>query len=202
MLIRILISFILSSAAFAKNQPSVKLGKQKSETCIACHTETGNSIIEAQPKISNQPIKYFVRQLKEFKKPEDKSLRYNPTMYEIAKELSEKDMLDLAAYFATFEMTKGKADSGLVDLGRRVYKGGNSKTGVPACSGCHGPQGMSNEPGGIPHLSGQYAEYIKTQLIAYKEGERNTMPQVMQGVAQKMSTEEIEAVSEYIQGLR
>ena len=76
-------------------------------------------------------------------------------------------------------------------------------TGVPACAGCHSPQGVGNEPAGYPALGGQNAEYLVKQLQAYRDGERDSgvNASIMMDVASKLTDAEIEAVSSYISGL-
>jgi cytochrome c553 len=88
-------------------------------------------------------------------------------------------------------------------LGENVYRGGNMKTGVAACTGCHSPSGKGNNPAGYPALGGQYADYIEKQLLAYRRGERASggNAKIMQGVAANLSDKEIKAVANYISGL-
>jgi len=90
-----------------------------------------------------------------------------------------------------------------LDFGENVYSGGNMKTGVAACTGCHSPSGSGNNPAGYPALGGQYASYIEKQLLAYRRGERASggNAKIMQGVAANLSDKEIKAVANYISGL-
>ncbi len=68
---------------------------------------------------------------------------------------------------------------------------------------CHGPAGAGNPGAQYPALAGQHAEYTSLQLKAFKSGERsNDQNSVMQTIAGSMTDAQIEAVSEYIQGLR
>jgi cytochrome c553 len=115
---------------------------------------------------------------------------------------SMDDMRNVAAYFAAQQPKPGAATSKeLVALGQKLYRGGNMATGVPACSGCHGPT-ASGIPALYPRLSGQYAEYIESQLRAFRSGERANDPQqMMRIVAARMSDQEIKAVADYVAGL-
>ena len=73
--------------------------------------------------------------------------------------------------------------------------------GVPACSGCHGPAG-AGIPSMFPRLAGQHGEYVVTELIRFRNGERANDPgKMMQMVAMKMSDQDMKAVAEYISGL-
>ena len=92
----------------------------------------------------------------------------------------------------------------LVARGEAIYRGGDLATGLPACTGCHSPTGLGNDPAGYPLLSGQHAKYIATQLTNFREGERQNDGEamIMQTIASRLSNQDIEAVSAYIQGLR
>jgi cytochrome c553 len=172
-----------------------------SNTCATCHSADGNSASPAFPKISALSEKYTVKQLQEFKKG-DKGKRNNAVMQAIANELSEQDMHELASYYAKQKRSVSEASATNIELGQRIYRAGNPKTGVPACSGCHMADGAGNNFAGFPNISGQNAEYIAAQLHAFKAGERsNDLNSMMQTITAKMSEQEIEAVSNYVSGL-
>jgi cytochrome c553 len=112
-------------------------------------------------------------------------------------------MLDVAAYFSSQEAKPGVADMTKVELGEKIYRGGNIATGVAACAACHGPAGMGNPAAKFPSLQGQHATYTKLQLTSFRSGNRaNDAGKMMRNIASKMSDAEIEAVSEYIAGLQ
>ena len=180
-------------------QGNAAAGKEKSATCAGCHGPNGNSVNPEWPKLAGQHPKYLEKQLNDFKAGSDRS---NAMMAPMVAPLSEQDMADLAAYYAEQNAQIGAADEALVALGQRIYRGGNIKTGVAACSGCHGPAGAGNPAANFPALSGQHAKYVENQLYAFKKGERsNDVNKMMRSTAAKMSDEEIKAVSSYIQGL-
>ena len=190
--------------ALAQPAGNPEAGEQKAMVCVACHGPAGNSVNPVWPKIAGQAPRYFVEQLKAFKQgPEGPRRSANAAlMYPMAANLSEQDMADLAAYFSRQEMTPGVADDKLAMQGQAIYRGGNSDTGLPACSGCHGPAGEGNPAAAYPDLSGQHAQYIYDQLQAFRSGERDGDPNaMMQNVAKLMSDEEMRAVAEYAQGL-
>ena len=174
-------------------------GKAKSATCVACHGADGNSANPEWPSIAGQHAPYLAKQLREFK---DGTTRNNVLMTGIVAALDEQDMEDLAAYYASQVANPAVADADKVALGERIYRGGNAKTGVPACIACHGPQGIGDPLAGFPVLSGQHARYTSLQMHAFANGERsNDAASMMRSVAARMSAEEIEAVSAYVQGL-
>ena len=125
-------------------------------------------------------------------------------MTTFATTLSEEDMLDLGAYFATLPSVQRGADPALVELGQRIYRSGLPDRGVAACIACHGPAGRGNAPAGYPSLTGQHATYTAKQLTDYKTGSRVSDGdlQIMRSVVARLNQEEIDAVSAYIQGLR
>ncbi|MCW5592813.1 MAG: cytochrome c [Burkholderiales bacterium] len=85
----------LSAPAFAaKGDPEA--GKAKAEACKACHGETGTSATPDFPKIGGQHADYIATVLRHYKLGK----RKNPIMAGQVANLSDKDMLDLAAWFS------------------------------------------------------------------------------------------------------
>jgi len=184
------------SPAFAGGD--VSAGKTKSATCAACHGMDGNSANPDWPNLAGQGAAYIEKQLKAFKGDE----RQNATMAPMAAPLAEQDIADLAAFFAAQTVKVGAAEESLVELGQKIYRGGNPASGVAACIGCHGPGGKGNPAAKFPALSGQHAKYVETQLNAFKAGERNNdAARMMRNTASNMTEQEIKSVASYIQGL-
>ena len=165
--------------------------------CVACHAADGNSAIAANPKLAQQHPEYLVKQLQEFKSGK----RNNPVMKGFASALSDDDMKNIAYWVTTKKAKPGFAkDKALVTLGERIYRGGISDRQVPACAGCHSPNG-AGIPSQYPRLGGQHAEYTAAQLTTFRDGGRNNNLQMTQ-VAAKLNDREIRAVADYIAGLR
>lgn len=166
------------------------------KSCAACHNADGNSAIPANPKLAQQHPEYLVKQLQEFKSGKRKS----PVMAGMAAMLSEQEMRDVAWFLGSKPIKPGFAkEKDLVALGEKIYRGGIGDRAVPACAGCHNPNG-AGIPIQYPRLGGQHAEYIAAQLTAFRDGGRlNSVP--MSGVAAKLNDREIKAVSDYIAGL-
>ncbi len=165
--------------------------------CVACHTNDGSRGVPANPILQGQHPEYLVKQLTEFKSGK----RANAVMMGFASTLSESDMKNVAAYFATKKAAPGfSTNKDTVALGEKIYRGGIADRNIPACAGCHSPTG-SGIPALYPRLGGQHAEYTETQLIAYRGGTRNNSVQ-MTGIAAKLNDREIKAVSDYLTGLR
>jgi len=117
--------------------------------------------------------------------------------------LSERDIEDIAAYYASQTRTIGSADPKLVEFGQKIYRSGNNESGVAPCMGCHGPDGAGNPAAGYPALRGQHAKYTESQLHGFAEGKRvnENAKKMMQILAARMTNREIRAVATYIQGL-
>lgn len=190
---------LISLQAFAKGDAAA--GQAKSAICAACHGVDGNSTVPNWPKLAGQHEKYLVRQMTLIKSGD----RQVPEMLGIVPGLSDQDLEDLSAYFASQEAAPGVADELQVTLGERIYRAGNAESGVPACMSCHGPTGEGNAPAGYPALAGQHSAYSSKMLTAFRAGENygidDTASGIMNGSASELSDEEIAAVASYIQGL-
>ena len=195
---------VFAGPALAQAPDAGKAQKTAAQVCAACHAADGNSIGPANPKIAGQHPEYLYKQMANFKPQGGKKAeRDNAVMAGMVANLSEADMKGLAAFYAGQKLKPAAAaDKNLATLGQKIWRGGNSASGVPACAGCHGPAG-AGIPAQYPRLAGQYAEYIATQLKAFKEGARANDPNgMMRGVTARMTEREIRAVAEYAAGLR
>lgn len=195
-------TFAASPALAAEAAKVVKPDVAKGEAsfnaaCAACHGNAGQSSTPANPKLAGQHAAYTNKQLTEFKSGK----RANAIMSGMVAALSPDDMLNISAYLAKQTAKPGFAkDKDLVLLGERIYRGGIPERQIPACSGCHSPNG-AGIPDQYPRLSGQHADYTSAQLTAFREGTRNNNAS-MTLVAAKLNNKEIQAVSDYIAGLR
>jgi cytochrome c553 len=178
-------------------KPDAAKGQATAATCIACHTADGSRGAPANPILQGQHPEYIVKQLAEFKAGK----RVNAIMQGMAAPLSEADMRNVAAFYASKQAKPGFAkNKDTVRLGEQIYRGGVADRQIPACSGCHSPSG-AGIPAQYPRLGGQHAEYTEAQLIAFRSGQRANNAQMMT-IAGKMKDHEIKAVSDYIAGLR
>lgn len=178
---------------------SVEAGQAKSMVCMGCHGPGGNSFNPEWPRLAGQHATYTVRALRSFKTGE----RTNPLMLAQAMALSDQDMDDLGAYFASTQPQPQTADPGLAAEGERLYRGGNKETGTSACIACHGPNGTGNSLAGYPSVAGQHATYTANQLRAYRAGQRSSdTNQMMRNTTARLTDAEIDALASYMQGLR
>ncbi|GMW07166.1 MAG: c-type cytochrome [Gammaproteobacteria bacterium] len=194
-----LIVMALMPATAARAAGSVEAGQTKAVVCTACHGPNGNSVNPEWPSLAGQNQAYFIRTLKAFKSGE----RSNPLMTAQAMTLSDDDIADLAAYFAAQTRQPKTADPKLAAEGERLFRGGNKETGVAACIACHGPTGSGNAPAAYPSIAGQHAAYTATQLKAYRGGQRSSdLNQMMRNTTARLTDVEIDAIANFVQGLR
>jgi len=189
-------SLLYATIANSAGDPAA--GQQKSAICTACHGADGNSIVATWPSIAGQHQDYFVKQMLDIQKGGRKSDQMAP----IIAAMTEQDFQDLAAYFSGLAAKPKEAAPENIELGERIYRAGNSETGVTACMACHGPSGVGNAPALFPAVRGQQAEYTTLTLNAYRSGERaNDQNAMMRDIAAKLTDAEIAAVANYIMGL-
>lgn len=206
-----LAAFTLAAQAYASDaakpvayQGDAAKGKEIAMTvCIACHGPDGNSPTAANPKLAGQHAGYLFKQMKNFKaSPDGKSERVNAIMNGMIAPYTEAQMKDLAAYFSSQKQSGGEAKNReTLELGKKLYRGGDAGKGLPACAACHGPTG-AGLPVQFPRIAGQFQEYTEAQLKAFRNSERTNDPnRMMQMVAIKMTDAEVRAVADYIAGL-
>jgi cytochrome c553 len=188
----------------ATPKPDLAKGQQiVGQVCAACHGTDGNSTIGANPKLAGQHADYLIKQLVDYtiKPGAQKPARENSVMAGFAATLSEADRRDVAAFLAVQKPKLGVArNRDTLALGQQIYRTGIVEKTVPACAGCHSPNG-AGIPSQYPRLAGQHAEYTEAQLKAFRDGVRRNNAPMMQ-IAARLSDAEIKAVADYIAGLR
>ena len=169
--------------------------------CAACHGQDGASGIAPEyPSLAGQNERYLLNQLRMFKSGQ----RVAPLMAGQLDMLTDANLEAISAYYAGLPAKVGRSSPEGLEVGRRIYRGGIMAKGVAACAACHSPTGAGNAPAGFPALSGQRADYVTAQLVAYREGERATddaYGAMMRQVAARLTDTEIRALANYVQGL-
>lgn len=196
---------VMSQAATATAAGDAAAGKAKSAPCVACHGPDGNSAAPTFPKLAGQGERYLIKQLQDIKT----KVRPVPAMMGLTEGLTDQDIADLSAYFAAQKGSVNQAKKDLLIKGEQIYRAGLKDRGIPACTACHSPNGTGNALAGFPRLSGQHADYVATQLKAYRaaadgdaagrSNDGDTKP--MRTVAAHLTDSEIAAVSSYVSGL-
>lgn len=179
-------------------------GSQLVESCAACHGADGNSISTDWPKLSGQNQRYLYEQLMYFRDGD----RMNALMMSVTpylQTLSDDDLKNIAAFYSQYKTTVGQAknDEELLSLGTQLYRFGNIKKQIPACTSCHAVYGQGNSLAGYPAVSGQQIGYLTSSLKAYRSKERNSGESsiIMQSIAENLTDYEIEALANYMHGL-
>jgi cytochrome c553 len=192
----------LTALSVANAAGNIEAGQTKASTvCVACHGLDGNSVNPEWPSLAGQHEKYIVKQIKAFRAGE----RTNPLMSPIALTLTDQDIEDVAAYFVTQKIKGQEAAKSKVELGQKLYRAGDAGGKIPACLACHGPNGRGNAEAGYPSIRSQHATQVALQLKAYRSGERKTdkdQNEMMRTVAARLTDAQIDAVAQYVQGLR
>ena len=179
-------------------QGDAAAGQAKSALCATCHGADGNSQLSINPKLAGQNAGYLVKQLKDYKS----GARVNPTMTAMVAALTDQDVLDIAAWYSSQQVSLLGADPETLELGETLYRAGIKDLSVAACSACHSPTGNGNGPAGFPSLSGQHSEYTLLQLKAFRAGERqNDSSAMMRSVVERLTDKELEALASYVSGL-
>ncbi|MGV8891950.1 MAG: c-type cytochrome [Burkholderiaceae bacterium] len=200
----------VASAGAAEQKAAVKADPVKGEAlfvngdsarniiaCISCHGAAGNSSIAQNPKLAAQHEAYLHKQLVDFTGP----ARNNAIMTGFAKALSDDDMKNISAYLSVQKPSPGAAkNKDTVNIGKKIYRAGIAEANIPACAGCHSPNGAGN-PGQFPRIGGQHQEYTEAQLISFRAGTRSNSVQ-MTAITKRMSDAEIKAVADYVAGLQ
>lgn len=176
----------------------VEMGRGQAWSCASCHGEAGQGNLST-PRLAGQPADYLAKQLRDFAS----GLRAHESMAVVARELSDTEIVNVAQYYSQVTLQADLAPTlgGDLERGRLIALQGDWKADVPACISCHGMQGEGVHPG-FPALAGQQPDYIFAQLAAWHAGERNNSPQLlMDGIAQRMSIDDMRAVSDYFGSL-
>ena len=201
----------VAASAFATDPlvGDASVGASKAAVCGACHGATGNSSNPEWPSLAGQHHQYLVEQLALFKA----GVRIAPTMQPMAVALSPQDMADLGAYFEKQTLLGLEADADQWQMGEKLYRGGDAKRGIPACIGCHGPNGRGNGPARWPQVRAQHSNYLVAQLKAYAGHSRyaaasagqpaaSAYAEAMYDIAARLSEADVKALASYLQGLR
>ncbi len=193
-------------STLAQAEGNAEAGKAKAITCIACHGADGNSPIDMYPKIAGQHTGYLVKQLTEFRQAAQtggQQGRMDPIMSGMAMALSDEDIADVAAFFASQQISQGPAaDAAVLEKGRQLYMGGDASRQITACVACHGVKGEGMSLAGYPAVADQHPAYLKAQLEKFRSGARNNdLNGMMGGVAKNLSDEDIAVLSQYLSAI-
>ena len=179
-------------------------GKEIATTqCISCHGTDGNSPDSMYPKLAGQHFGYLQKQLLDYK-PNNRGeiIRKNQIMQGFAANLTDEDINAVSKYYASQTLKPETAkNKNLKPIAEKLFRGGDFKRDIPSCTGCHGPAG-AGIPTIYPAIAGQYSQYTKSALLAYRNGERDLENSSMRTIAKYLTDLEIEALADYLAGMR
>ncbi|MBM4214739.1 MAG: cytochrome c4 [Gammaproteobacteria bacterium] len=201
------LAVLMAPAALAKG--NAEAGATKAAICAACHGVNGNSVNPEWPNLAGQGAAYAEEQLRLFRAGH----RNNLVMYPLAMALTDEDIADLAAYFATQRPYGLEADPSYYKVGEALYRGGDRTRNIPSCTSCHGPRGLGNVTAGYPALRAQHSTYTLKQLLDYTNDQRyvdvatgtptkSRNGHMMSAIAKRLTEDDKKALASYIQGLR
>ncbi len=185
----------LFSGFTAAKEPGAKAKEIIEARCALCHGSQGESASAVYPRLAAQHPDYLVKQLKDFRDGRRKS----DTMSEMAKDLDDEVIADLAAWFSSRPPgARRGGDADLAGVGKYIFAKGNKFSGVAACASCHGEKGYGTQQ--LPRLAGQHPAYLETQLKEFGKRERNNDNAIMHSIASKLTELEMNAVAAFIGG--
>lgn len=148
-------------------------GKALAADCAACHGDTGFGKGLPGPNLAGQKEGYLAAALKGYKKGGGRS---NDMMAGTVESMSDADMENLAAYYASLSCQSARdGDKNAIAAGKRLAE---------RCTTCHGGAGISGQPA-WPNLAGQASDHLQAALKVYRDGSRKNG--MMEKVAKELS---------------
>ncbi|MBS0531592.1 MAG: cytochrome c4 [Proteobacteria bacterium] len=186
----ILAAFLAAAVAGPACAADVAAGKAKAtEVCSACHGENGISTTENIPSLAGQQDQFIQWQLVFFRA----GTRKNEQMQPVVEPLTNEDIRNLGAYFASLAPPRGAKPDDNPDLSA---KGKQAATGR-RCASCHGDDFAGTKA--VARIAGQREEYLVKALHDYKSGARSGGGMAaMSDVAYPLHEEEITALAHYL----
>jgi cytochrome c553 len=169
------------------------------ERCIACHTVEGNTPDQSVPRNAGQSRFAIYKQLHDYKS----GARVSDVMTPLVADLSDKQIADLAAFYG--KLVRGAIDPARtappyvgIEIENLVTKGDVAR-GLPPCISCHGIG--AGGPIETPTITGQYAQYLEAQLVAFANGQRrNDIYHRMRSIAARLTPAEMKMLAIYYSG--
>ncbi|MFC0398225.1 c-type cytochrome [Paraburkholderia rhizosphaerae] len=171
------------------DQASIGRGATLAQNCSMCHGVQGVVMVTA-PVIAGQFADAIYKQLRDYQTGK----RPNSIMPPIIRNLNDRDLQDLAAYYASLPRPGPAETGGTEDRAiRRLVNEGDPMRNIAPCAACHGER---DRKGAAPWLGGQSSVYLAGQLRLFASGQRrNDINEQMRNVARNMTPEEIDGVA-------
>jgi cytochrome c553 len=204
----LLVAVACLSVACANEERSRDLGNPKvsattlaQQVCSNCHGVTGNAVSPNFPNLAGQIEPYVTAQLNAFKSHSREDPAGFEYMWGLSRSLTEDQIKGLAAYYASQTPARQpiESDAAPIEAGKAIFEQGVPDKGVPACSGCHGPEGLGVAT--FPRLAGQHADYVMKQLGVFQRTDERPEGSIMKTVAHELTQQNIGDVAAYVQAI-
>lgn len=177
------------------DQAAAEAARVKIETaCQTCHGPIGNSVVATFPRLNGQQADYIIAELKQFHDHSRDDPHARAYMWGMASQLDNSIIAAIAKYFASQKPTEPQKGGELAAQGEKIFMNGVETRDIPPCATCHGAHGDGNSV--IPQIAGQHADYLKSQLEAFRTLLRPS--DVMHANTKEMTDSEIEAIVSYL----
>ena len=199
-----------SADSFAATKGDPNKGRVIAENCAACHGVDGEIKVDGFPILAGQKFKYMVKQLREMRDSAKiragskvftsqdvstiaRARRTNEIMDPYVLELSDRDIEDVSAYYASLKC-RAIMDAPPLPAPKLEIR----------CQICHGKRGIPRNSN-IPNLAGQNYTYLEQQMRSFRaakiadagDGQERRRSAIMEGQAAKLSDKDIEELSRY-----
>jgi cytochrome c553 len=179
-----------AAAAFpAAAQDAARGADLAAHRCANCHGDDGRSRMEGIPSLAGQPALFITTQMILFRE----GLRQVPAMLAFAQGLPDRDIEDLAAYYAS--LPPGPPD----DRRARdpaLFAAGQALIGPRNCAVCHLPSLAGREQ--IPRITAQREDFLARTLAEYRDGVRVGADSQMNGAMVGLTDAQIAALAHYL----
>ncbi len=174
----------------APAESDVGTGATLALQCTMCHGPTGLSYANS-PNLAGQYAAVTYKQLRDYRS----GARASPIMTAMAQRLTDKQMRQLAAYYASLPRLRPAAPA---DAMPAIVRWGAPMRNIAPCDSCHG--GIDHTMAS-PWLYGAPEQYLRTQLVAFARGDRtNDINGQMRAMARALTAAEIDQVADFYGG--
>lgn len=195
----LLLTMLAAIGAQAASLPRDDMA-QRTLACTACHGKEGRAGPDGYyPRIAGKPAGYLYNQLLNFRD----GRRHYGLMARLLDPLSDEYLLEIAQHFASLDLpypapVPGSLSPTELQRGKQLALKGDKARKLPACAECHG-RALTGVLPAVPGLLGLPRDYLNAQLGAWRTGQRRAHPpDCMAGVAQRLSPEDLAAVTGWL----
>lgn len=183
----LLTASVLTCLAVNSQAAGVRTPSMLANTCAGCHGTDGASAGDAMPNIGGFDKGYLTEVLIQFKTGE----RDSSIMGRIMRGYSDQEIKAIASHFSSkaWSPTQARVNSSLVSEGSQIHR--------EKCETCHAGNGKEQDDD-APRLAGQWPDYLYNMLSIFHDiGSPASQPRMMRKRVQKLSEEEIRALSHF-----